>query len=128
LLGLEAFASARLLRFDNSRRRRFRRRLGRALLRGGLGAAFEALPVAAIAIVVTLPIQVAVAIAEAAMIAPERALVPRIVVAAVLARLRMRVLRRWLERRLREATLVEQIVAVILRKLVADVAAFVRSA
>jgi hypothetical protein len=85
------------------------------------------LPFAALAIVVAIPIHVAVAIAEAPMIAPEGSFMAVVVITAVLARLRMRLgmLRRGLEAWLREPTLVEQIIAIILAEIVAALGAVI---
>jgi len=131
LLRLEALAPARLLLRLRRRRRRFCHRLLGGALGSRLRTTFEAGPIAAIAIGVAVAIEVAVAIAiaEAPMIAPERPLMAGIVVAAaVLPRLRVGVLRRRLKRGLREATLIQQVVAVIVGKLVADLAGLVRPA
>src|SRR5262249_7846587 len=95
-----------------------------ALRRRRLRPAFERLPVAALTIVVTLAIRVAVAVPavpKAPMITPEGPLVAIVVVATVLTRLRVTLAMLWrrLEGRLREAAVVEQVVGVILGEIIA---------
>src|SRR5262245_20755097 len=131
-LGLEAFAApTRLLLW---RRRGLRRRLRALFGRRWLRTALEVRPFAALALAlvmaVAIKVAIAIAVAEATMIAAEGAVVAVVVVAAVLARLRMPlgVRRRRLEGGLREATLVEQILTIILGKLVAGLGEGVRPA
>src|SRR6185295_11166613 len=120
LLRLEALPAAR----------RLRRLLGgwpgigRWLHALRLRAAVEGLPFAALAIVVAIALHIAVAVAETPMISPEGSLMAVVVVAAMLARLGMRLgmLRRGLEIWLREPTVIEQVVRVVLAEIVATVA------
>src|SRR5262245_51310634 len=111
------------------RRRGLRRGLQARFGGRRLWTALKGRPLATLAIAVAIAIEVAVAIAEATMIAPERALVAVVVVAAVLARLRMRLgVRRRLEGRLRETALIEQILTIILGELIPALGDIVRPA
>jgi len=131
LLRLEALAPARGLRGLVLRLRlgggSSWARLGSwlsAFLMGRLRPVLERLPVGAvaiaIAIVVALAIRIAVAVPKTPVITPEGPVVAIIVVAAVLTRLLVTLvmLRGGLEGRLWEAAIVEQIVGVVLAKIV----------
>ena len=119
LLRLEALAPARGLLLLLGGGCRLRRWLGPLGL--GLGPVLEWLPLAALTIVVALTIRVTVAIPKAPVITPEGPLVAVVVIAAVLARLRvtLAMLGRGLEGRLWEATLIEQVVGIILGEIIA---------